>query len=468
MFDADMIIRNASISNHDASFVADIVVRDGMISEVLENTDSKGKKEIDAEGMIVTPGGIDSHCHVDQVSSSGVTTADDFLSASRSSAFGGITTIIPFAAQKRGVNLLRTVENYHELARGRSLIDYGFHTIISDLSDKNVVKHIETLILNGCTSFKVYMTYEAVKLTDRNIIDVLDLARHYKVTVMVHAESHDLLAWLTEKLVKENKIHTRYHAEARPRAIEREAMHRAISMAEVVGARVLIVHVSGKDGVEQLRWARANNIKVYAETCPQYLTLTSTELDRENFEGAKYCCSPPLRDTDSIAALWAAIDDNIVEVYSSDHSVYRFDDTSGKKIHGDTAPFYKIPMGIPGLATSLPILFSEGVIKRAMDVEKFVRLTAWNAAKLYGLDHRKGRIAVGYDADIVIWNRDCRRVLFHSEIEGIADYSPYEGLEVFGWPETTISRGEIVCHNNCVSDLPGHGSFLHCETGNEI
>jgi len=467
-FNADLIIRNANISNHDNSFQADIVIKDGAIARVEKDTLVTGKNEIDVKGMLVTPGAIDSHCHVDQVSSSGVTTADNFLTASRTAAFGGITTIIPFAAQKKGVSLVTTVEEYHTLAHGNSLIDYGFHTIISDLSDDDVSMHMETLIQNGCTSFKVYMTYEAVKLSDRNIIKVLDLARRYKVTVMIHAESHDLLTWLTENLIKNKKIHTRFHAEARPRAIEREAIHRAISMAEVVGARVLIVHVSGKDGVEQLRWARAHNIKVYAETCPQYLTLTSTELDRENFEGAKYCCSPPLRDTESIEALWAAIDEDIIEVYSSDHSVYRFNDINGKKIHGETAPFYKIPMGIPGLATSIPILFSEGVMKRRLSVEKFVSLSSWNAAKLYGLDHCKGRIAKGYDADLVIWDRTAKKVLTHTDIEGVADYSPYEGLEVFGWPSTTIARGEIVCRDNLVCGVPGHGSFLHCKTGREI
>ena len=464
----DLIVRNGTIVNSDKTFQGDIAVADRRIVDVKGRIDYKGKTEIDAQGMLVFPGGIDSHCHVSQVSSSGVKTADNFLTATQTAAFGGITTIIPFAAQKKGESLKETIADYHRASDDYAIVDYAFHIIISDVNVATITTEMKELIEQGYTSFKVYMTYDAVKLSDKNIIRVLDIANQHGVTVMVHAESDDLLTWLTEKLVEENKVHTKFHADARPKAVEREAVHRAISMTEVIGARMLLVHVSGAESVEQLRWAKSKKIKIYAETCPQYLTLTFSELDRPNFEGAKYCCSPPLRDDESISSLWKALEDEIIEIYSSDHSVYRFDDPSGKKAFGMTAPFYRIPMGIPGLATSLPILFSEGVVKRGLSLEKFARLTSWNAAKLYGLSHCKGRIEIGYDADFAIWDESRINIIQHEAIEGVADYSPYEGMELKGWPVTTISGGDVVCHEGKVRDDGGHGQFLRCGLGRAI
>jgi dihydropyrimidinase len=319
------------------------------------------------------------------------------------------------------------------------------------------------LIKEGYTSFKAYMTYDDLKLNDLELLKVLALARREGAMVMVHAENADCIAWLTEQLERAGKTAPQQHADSRPPVVEREAAHRAISLAELVDVPVLIVHVSGREAIEQIRHAQSRGLRVYAETCPQYLFLTADDLDLEGFEGAKCICSPPPRDKGNQQAVWNALASGVFQVFSSDHAPFRYDDPKGKMLQGKNAPFAKVPNGIPGVETRLPLLFSEGVGKGRIELTQFVALTATNPARIYGLYPRKGTIAVGSDADVAIWNPDCEVTITNERLHHNVDYTPYEGMKVQGWPEMVISRGGIVVDGGEMVAEKGRGKFLLCD-----
>lgn len=278
--------------------------------------------------------------------------------------------------------------------------------------------------------------------------------------VMVHAESHELIGWLTDQLLLQGKTSMAYHAEARPALSESEATNRAVTFAEAVGARILIVHVSSQAAMDTIRTAQDRGVAVLAETCPQYLFLTSDDLAQPDFEGAKYCCTPPPRDRAAQAALWRGIANGTFQIVSSDHSAFRFDDAKGKKAFGASAPFNKVPQGVPGLEVRLPLLFSEGVGKGRISLQQFVSLTATAPAAIYGLAHRKGTIAIGADADIAIWDPNREVTIDIGRLHDRMDYTPYQGMQVRGWPVTVLSRGEIVCADDKLLATPGRGQFL--------
>lgn len=280
---------------------------------------------------------------------------------------------------------------------------------------------------------------------------------------MVHAENADCIAWLTETLEAVGHTAPRYHADARPSIVEREATHRAISLAELVDTPVLIVHVSGREAIEQIRWAQGRGLRVYGETCPQYLFLTAEDLDKDGFEGAKCVCSPPPRDKANQAGVWDGLENGVFQVFSSDHAPFRYDDDKGKKAAGEAAPFQYIPNGIPGIETRLPLLFSEGVLGGRIDITRFVALTATNPARIYGLYPRKGTIAIGADADIVIWDPTVEWTIRNAELHHNVDYTPYEGMQVRGRPVITISRGQVVWRNGQFQGTAGQGRFVPCE-----
>src|SRR3954469_22319285 len=294
MPDYDLVIRNGTVVTAVDTTPCDVGVKDGVVA-MLGRGLPAGTREIDATGKLVLPGAIDSHCHIEQQSSAGVMCADDFYSATVSAAFGGTTSVIPFAAQHRGQSLRAVVQEYHAAAGPKAVIDYAFHLIVSDPSEQVLGQELPALIRDGYTSFKVYMTYDALKLSDRQILDVLALAREERALVMVHAENADCIGWLTRRLELAGRTAPKHHAAARPPVVEREATHRAIALAELAEVPILIVHVSGAEAVEQIRWARGRGLNVYAETCPQYLFLTADDLDAPGFAGAKCVCSPPPR-----------------------------------------------------------------------------------------------------------------------------------------------------------------------------
>jgi dihydropyrimidinase len=461
MSDFDLVVRNAHVATAADVFDADIGIKDGAIA-VLARGLPKAKQEIDAAGRWVLPGGVDGHCHFDQPMTDGSKMADDFHSGTLSAACGGTTTIIPFACQFKGQSLQAAVDDYHRRAEGKAVIDYAFHLIVSDPTEKVLKEELPRLIAAGYTSFKIYMTYDDLKLNDRQILETLAVARREGAMTMIHAENTDCIAWLTGQLLAAGHTAPKFHAASRPMLVEREATHRAIALSELVDVPVLIVHVSGREAVEQIRWAQGKGLRVYGETCPQYLFLTSDHLADDDFHGAKCVCSPPPRDKANQAAIWHGLENGVFQVFSSDHAPFRYEGADGKQIAGKSAPFDKIPNGIPGVETRLPLLFSEGVLKGRIDVNSFVALTSTNVAKIYGLYPRKGTIAVGADADLVIWGERKLKVenaLLHHNV----DYTPYEGIELSAWPEITISRGEVVWSRPEVKAAKGRGKFLRCE-----
>ncbi|MGF7009157.1 dihydropyrimidinase [Aminobacter sp. BE322] len=457
----DIIIRNGTIVTACDTVQCDIAIVDGRIAGLGHDLGSAGQ-EIDASGKLVLPGGVDAHCHLDQPVPDGLKMADDFYTGSISAACGGTTTVIPFAAQEKGHSLRAAVEDYHRRAEGKAVVDYAFHLIVSDPTRTVLSEELPALIREGYSSFKIYMTYDDLKLDDREILEVLSVARREGALVMIHAENSDCIAWLTEALEAVGNTGPKFHALARPMAIEREATHRAITFSELVDLPILIVHVSGREAVEQIRWARGRGMKIFAETCPQYLFLTASDLDQEGYLGAKCVCSPPPRDRANQEVIWDGLSDGLFTIFSSDHAPFRYDDPRGKKPGGEEVPFSYIPNGIPGLETRLPLLFSGGVGTGRISVNQFVALTSTNPAKLFGLHPRKGTIAIGSDADMAIWDPERQVVIRNEDLHHAVDYTPYEGQLVKGWPVTTLVRGKIVAQDGKVLAQAGHGRFLPC------
>lgn len=456
----DLVVRNALVATASDTFNTDIGIRDGRIVQLGVGL-AAGAREIDAVGRVVTPGGVDAHCHLDQPMPAPMRMADDFDTGTRAAACGGTTTVIPFAAQEKGQSLRAAVEDYHQRAEGKAHIDYAFHLIVSDPTQTVLTDELPALIGEGYTSFKVYMTYDDLKLDDGQILDVLDVARQHGAMAMIHAENADCIEWLTRRLEAAGRTAPRYHAHARPMLVEREATHRAIALSELVDVPILIVHVSGKEAVEQIRWARGHGLKVFAETCPQYLFLTASDLGiDDSYHGARCICSPPPRDAANQEVIWDGLNDGLFTVFSSDHAPFRYDSPEGKKPGGEEVAFRHIPNGIPGIETRMPLLYSEGVLAGRMTLNRFVELTATNPAKAYGLHPRKGTIAIGSDADLVIWDeRDF--VLRNSDLHHAVDYSPYEGMKLRAWPGVTIAGGEVVWDGRTFHGR-SNGRFLAC------
>lgn len=459
----DLIIGGGIVATASDTFRSDVGIKDGKIAALGIGL-TGASQTIDASGKLVLPGGIDAHCHLDQpraegLASGGAVMADDFLSGSLSAVFGGTTTIVPFAVQHRGQSLLAAVDDYHRRANGKAYIDYAFHLIVSDPTPQVLMEELPQLIAAGFASIKVYMTYEAMRISDRQILDVLEVNGRAGALTMIHAENFECIAWLTERLEKEGKTAPRYHEDSRPMAVEREATHRAITLSEVAEAQMLIVHVSGAEAINEIRRARARGVKIFAETCPQYLMLSTHDLDQPDFRGAMCMCSPPPRDPSNQRHVWQGIEDGLFDILSSDHAPYRFDE-SGKLMNGPKAPFRKVANGIPGLETRAPLLFSEGVMRGRIDLNRFVALNSTNAAKLYGMHPNKGTIAVGADADIAIWDPERKVTITNQMLHHNVDYTPFEGRVVTGWPVTVISRGTVICHEQKLLGKAGHGRFL--------
>ncbi|WP_298718334.1 dihydropyrimidinase [uncultured Oceanisphaera sp.] len=461
MSEFDLVIRNGRIATAADITDCDLAIKDGRIVAMGENIGA-GKREIDAKGLWLLPGGVDAHCHLDQPMPEGLRMADDFYTGTRSAACGGTTTVMPFAAQEKGQSLKAAVEDYHRRAEGKAVVDYAFHLIVTDPTETVLKEELPELIRQGCTSFKIYMTYDDLKLNDGQILDVLALARAEGAMAMIHAENADCIGWLTKRLLDAGHTAPKYHAASRPMLVEREATHRAIALSELVDVPILVVHVSGAEAVEQIRWARSKGISIYAETCPQYLFLTAEDLGLDGYEGAKCVCSPPPRDESNQQVIWDGLDDGLFTIFSSDHAPFRYEDPQGKKPNGEEVDFPYIPNGIPGLETRLPLLFSEGVNKGRISLNKFVELTATNPAKLYGLYPRKGTIAIGADADIALWDPKREVTIRNEMLHHDVDYTPYEGRTVTGWPVMTLSRGELVWNDGDVPGRAGQGRFLPC------
>src|SRR6185295_13186049 len=447
----DTVIRGGRVANASDTVVCDVGIRGGKIVALGEDLGA-ADEVIDARGRLVLPGGIDSHVHLAQPSGPGIVMADDFESGTRAAAFGGNTLVMPFCMQEKGQSLRQAVKDYHAKAEGRCHVDVSFHLVISDPTPNVLGQELPALVGDGYTSFKVFMTYQDLALSDMQLLEVFSTARETGALVMVHAENYDAIRFLTERLERAGNTAPKFHASSRPIPVEREATHRAISLAELVKVPIMIVHVSNGQSMEQIRWAQQRGLKVFGETCPQYLVLTEKDLDGLNMEGAKYVGSPPPRDEASQKACWLGLETGVFQVFSSDHCPFRYQDTQGKLAPKGRTSFRWVPNGIPGVETRLPILFSEGVVKGRISLSQFVALSATNHAKIYGLHPRKGTIAVGADADIAIWDPE-RQVTIRQEIlHHGSDYTPYQGLKVTGWPIITMVRGKVVTHEGTFAE----------------
>jgi dihydropyrimidinase len=455
----DTIIKDGTVVTASDTFRSDVGICDGKIVALAASLDG-ADEIIDASGLYVMPGGIDSHVHLAQPSGDGIVMADDFASGTLSAAFGGNTTVLTFCMQEKGATLRESLKAYHAKAEGECHIDVSFHLVVTDPTSYVLGQELPALVEDGYTSIKVFMTYENLRLRDDQILDTLDSARQSGALVMVHCENEDAIRYLIGKHERNGELAPKFHALSRPVAAEREATHRALSLAEIVGTSIVIVHVSNRQAMEEIERARKRGSKVAGETCPQYLLLTADDLDAAELEGAKFVCSPPPRDKESQDACWEGLQNGTFELFSSDHCPFRYDDDSGKLNEKGKRHFRWIPNGIPGVETRLPVLFSEGVSKGRIDINRFVALSSTNHAKQYGLYPQKGTIAIGSDADITLWDPLKQVTVTNDILHHGADYTPYEGLEVLGWPVLTMLRGRPIVRDSEIQSSVKQGRYL--------
>jgi len=454
----DTVIRNGTVATASDTFKADVAIRQGRIAaigEAIEDADVT----VDASGLLVLPGGIDSHVHISQPSGPGIVMADDFESATRAAAFGGNTFVMPYCLQAKGQPLRAALKDYHALADSACYVDHSFHLIIADPSDAVLGQELPALVADGYSSLKIFMTYQDLALSDYEILGVLQVARETGALVQIHAENYDAIRFLTDRLESAGQTAPYYHGKSRPIPVEREATHRAISLAELIDVPIVIVHVSNREAMEEIRRAQVRGLKIHGETCPQYLVLTEEDMQGLNMEGAKYVCSPPPRDKASQEACWEGLQQGVFSLFSSDHCPFRYDDEAGKLTPKGRTSFRWVPNGIPGVETRLPILFSEGVAKGRITLNQFVALTATNHAKTYGLNG-KGSIAIGYDADIALWDPNKTATISQADLHHGSDYTPYEGIEITGWPVATMLRGKFVVRDGELVGAKGDGRYV--------
>jgi len=451
----DLTLRNGRIVTASGQWQGDIGIADGRIA-VLGRAPA-GMREIDLAGRIVTPGGIDPHCHIEQMSGMGLMNADTFETATRSAAMGGTTAVISFAAQARGERLRDTVAAYAARAARGAALDHAFHLTVSDPTVEGLEDDLAELAAAGHRSVKLFTTYD-IRLGDEELLRVLAAARANGMLTCVHAENHGMLAWTKARLMAAGLDRPQHHALSHPRLAEVEAVERICRFAEFLDAPVMIFHVSTAGALDAVRAARLRGVPVRAETCPHYLLSTAEVLARDGIEGAKWMCSPPQRDADDVAALWQGLARGDLDLVSSDHAPYRFDET-GKLHAGPNPPFPAIANGMPGLETRLPLLFDAMVSRGLGGPEAFVRATATRPAQLYGLPG-KGDIAPGMDADLVIWDAGRRVTYGADDLHDAVGYNPWAGTTVTGWPETVILRGHVVKEGDAYLGQPGAGRFL--------
>jgi dihydropyrimidinase len=456
MAEYDLVVRGGTVVTATDSMRADIGIRDGRIVALAESL--TGAPSLDAGGLLVLPGGVDTHCHIEQLQEDGGADEESWITGSTACLAGGTTSVVTFSTQFKGQGILEPLGEYRRRA-AHAMVDYGFHQIITDASDAVIWEQIPKVVAEGVRSLKVFLTYDPLYLDDRAYLRVLAAARRAGALVTVHCENYEAINWRTEALLAAGRTAPKYHAWSRPRMIEREATHRAIALAEMVDQPIQVFHVSCSEVAAEIAAAQARGLKVWGETCPQYFVLSAADMDRPGFEGAKFMCSPAPRTPADSLALWNDVRRGTLDVISSDHSGWSYDGTRGKKVNGADANFRDIPNGVPGLAARLPIIFSEGVAKGRISLQQFVAATATNPAKLFGLAG-KGSIAIGNDADLVLWDATKRTTLTNALMQHVIDYTPYEGLEVTGWPVATIRRGAVVMRDGVVQAEPGSGRFL--------
>lgn len=453
-----LLVKNGRIITAVDDYHADIFVEDERVTTIGQHLDMPADRVVDAAGRYVFPGGIDPHTHLD-MPFGGTVSADDFETGTRAAAFGGTTTLIDFAIQTKGHSTLEALDTWHAKAAGKTAIDYGFHMIVTDMEDGRL-NEMRALADAGVTSYKMFMAYPGVLyVDDGTIFRAMRKAGEDGTVVCMHAENGIVIDEIVKQALKDKKTEPKWHALTRPTRMEAEGVHRAISIAEVAGVPVYIVHLSSSDALEQVTQARNRGVHAFAETCPQYLFLDHSYYEQEGFEGAKYVMTPALREKWNQDKLWRGLQFGDLQSISTDHCPFCFKD---QKALGIT-DFSKIPNGAPGVENRMSLVYNGGVHQGRISLNKFVDLTSTAAAKMFGLFPRKGTIAVGSDADLVIFNPNRRETIgvnnpctHHMRV----DYNTYEGFEVTGFSEVVVSRGKVIVEDGQYLGKKGDGQFL--------
>jgi dihydropyrimidinase len=452
------LIRNGTIVTAAGRSRADVLVAEGVIAWVGPDLPQSAETVIDASGMLVMPGGIDAHTHLDMPAGD-ITSTDDFETGTIAAAHGGTTTIIDFATPEPGESLFAALEAWTAKAEGKAVVDYGFHMVLRDFGERTAAEVRGLAGLEGVTSFKMFMAYPGrLMADDASILAAMRGARDHGGVVMVHAEDGGTIEQLIAEALRRGETAPKFHAVTRPPRAEADATARAVALAESAGAPVFIVHLSCAEALRAVRLARERGVAAFAETCPQYLCLSDAEYERGGFEAAKFVISPPLRPPGHQDALWRGLAARDLDTVGTDHCPFGFERPPHKQRgRGD---FSKIPNGAPGIETRLMLLWDSGVRTGRLTAERFVEVMAEAPARLFGLWPRKGAIAAGADADIVVWNPERQVTLSASTHHMRVDYSLYEGRTVTGAPEVVLSRGEIIVERGAFLGRRGRGRFL--------
>jgi len=452
---ATLLIRNGIVITATDLYEGDVFVDGEKIAAIGSSLQMKADRGIDAKRKYVVPGGIDVHTHLD-MPFGGTRSADDFESGTIAAAHGGTTSIVDFAIQYKGQTLHHAWETWMKKAEGKAAIDYGFHMIITDLSDQ-VEEEMDALVRQGVTSFKLFMAYPGVfMLDDASIFRALLRTGKNGGTICMHAENGGVIDVLVKKALAEGKTAPKYHALTRPARAEGEATHRAIALAEMADVPIYIVHLSAAEALEMVTEARDRGLPAFAETCPQYLFLSYDNYEESGFNGAKYVMSPPLRPKETQERLWRGLAFNDLQAISTDHCPFCMKEQ--KTLGRDD--FSKIPNGAPGIETRMSLVYDGGVRTGRISLNRFVELTSTSPAKIFGLFPRKGTIAPGSDADIVIFDPEKKVRLSQKTLHMKVDYNPYEGREVVGVTDTVISRGRVIVDGGKFVGRAGSGAFI--------
>ena len=449
------LVRNAHVVTAAETYDADLFVEHGRIALIGQGLSLPADTVLDASGLLVLPGGVDVHTHLDMPAGP-LTSADDFETGTRAAAFGGTTTIVDFATPEPGQSLSGALETWRRRAQGRAVVDYGFHMALREVDDARLAELGRLTRDEGVTSFKLYLAYPGtLQVDDGAFFRALQAARGCGALVMVHAENGAVIDVLVKQALARGETAPLQHALTRPPATEAEAAGRAIALAALAGAPLYVVHLSCAAALEEVKAARRRGQAVFAETCPQYLFLSLADYDRPGVDGAGYVISPPLREVADQEALWHGLARGELQVVSTDHCPF----TLAEKARG-REDFSKIPSGAPGIETRMTLLWDGGVGRGRIEAQRFVELTAAAPARLFGLWPRKGTIAVGCDADLLLWDPEKQARLAAETLHMRVDYNPYEGRQVRGGPAVVMSRGEVIVEHGEWKGRAGRGEFL--------
>jgi dihydropyrimidinase len=446
----DLVIKNGTIVTATDSYKADIAVKDGKIVMISKDVEVESRQEVDAQGKLVLPGAIDAHVHL-ELPVSGTVSADSYEAGTRAAACGGTTMVIDFATQEKGMRLIETVRERLKYIEPQACVDYSFHVAITDLTPE-VLEEFKASVEFGVPSFKLYMVYKDMMVDDGVIAEALERSKETGALIAVHAENPYIIERRTRKLLSEGKTSAWYHYVSRPEFVEVDAVRRMVYLAKTLNAPLYIVHVASSEGLDEVTKARDEGFEIYAETCPHYLNFTNEVYKRE--DGRNFVCSPPIKGEESRKALWEGIKRGDISTIATDHCPFQsYEKDWGKE------DFTKIPNGCMGLENMYPYMLSEAN-KGHISFNKAVEVCCTNVAKIYGCAPQKGTIAVGSDADIVIYDPNKKFIISKDNMHSDVDYTIWEGLEMTGYPVMTFSRGRLVYEDGEFKGIPGWGRFV--------